>query len=221
MTYLQLCVKLRERVASQGNGPAAVTAQSGMELKIVNWINEAYGEIQRLWIDWRFRWLEGTISTVSGTQEYAMPTTLAGWYKDAFYYDGSRLTVMPWDQYREERDGWTTVPNGKPEWIVIKPDNTLLLLPKPNAVYSIRYEGYKAIAQMAANADVPILPEEHHLAIVYKAMQYYGFHHDAPEVVSEGKYLYEQMLISLEASQLVGQEYKNQAVGNNLQIERP
>lgn len=218
MTFLELCVKLRERVASQGSGPASTVGQAGINLRIVNWINEAYAEIQRKWTDWRFRWYEGTLTTTTGVAAISMPAAIAGWYKDCFYYDGSNIPVMEWEQYRLERDSWDDADDDEPSFIVIKPDNSLILLPAPAAVYNIRYEGYAVIDELSGNADTPILPAECHMTIVYKAMEYYGVHHDAPEVIAEGRELYTKAMIALESSQLPGMEYRSQAVGNNLQI---
>lgn len=218
MNYLQLCVRLRERVAAQGNGPPNTVGQSGVYLRIVNWINEAYGEIQRKWIDWKFRWHEGTLTTTTGLSAYAMPAAIAGWYKDCFYYDGSPLPVMEWEDYRVERDSWDGVAAGEPQIIVIKPDLSILVLPEPAAVYNIRYEGYLAVDELSGNTDTPIIPADWHMIIVYKAMEYYGVHHEAPEIIAEGQALYRTALQSLEAGQLNGMEYRNRAVGNDLRI---
>lgn len=218
MNFLQACEKLRERVAEKGTGPAAVTGQTGMNLRIVNWINAAYAEVQGLWTDWRFRWYEGTLTTVASTAAVALPAAIEGWYEDCFYYDGSPLSVMQWDEYRLERDSWDDVAEGPPQILVIKPDRSLIILPTPDDAYSIRYEGYKAVEAMAANTDVPIIPSGHQDIIVWKAMMYYGSFEDAPEVYNEGKNLYGNALIALEASQLPGQEYRRRSSGNNLQI---
>ncbi len=220
MNFLTLSVKLRERVAAQGSGPATTVSQTGIYLRIVNWINEAYAEIQRKWVDWKFRWYEGTITTSSGDGTYALPSAIAGWFTDCFYYDGTRVPVMPWEQYRLERDEWDDEANGTPEWIVIKPDNSLIILPTPAGTYSIRYEGFQVIDELSGNTDTPIIPADHHMAIVYKAMEYYGVHHDAPEILAEGRRLFDSAMNALEAQQLNGMGYRNQASGNDLQIDR-
>lgn len=218
MNYLELAVKLRERVASQGAGPTTTAGQTGIMLRIVNWINEAYAEIQRKWTDWKFRWFEGRITTAIGTNTYAMPSDIGGWFKDCFYYDGCRLPVMSWAEYRLERDSWDTANPGEPQILVIKPDGSLLILPTPDDVYSIRFEGYRSIQVLSQNDDLPILPTDFHMLIVYKAMEYYGFHQGAEETVAESRALYAPMLQVLEASQLNGQEYRAQAVGNDLVV---
>lgn len=217
MNFLELAVKLRERVAERGSGPAAVTGQQGMNARIVNWINEAYHEIQSLWTDWKFRWCEGELQTVAGQADIARPATVGGWNTKAFTCNGSPLPVMEWDLYRLERDGWTGA-TGRPQFIVLRKDGGLKILPTPDDVYDIAYEGWLSIQQMAANGDTPIIPASHQMVLVYKAMTYYGFFEDAPEVLAEGERLYKNALTALEADELPDQEYRRRSSGNNLRI---
>jgi len=95
MNYLQLVQRLSSEVGASGTGPSSVLAQSGANLRLVNWVNSAWLEIQGLhntwnWMRQKFQW-----ETVAGTGDY-LPTAITNqltgnlmtdlryWYKDTF-----------------------------------------------------------------------------------------------------------------------------------------
>ncbi|KKK65505.1 hypothetical protein LCGC14_2973440, partial [marine sediment metagenome] len=75
-TYLQLSQDVaRESGTVSGTNPTAVASQTGRLLKIVEWVAQAWVEIQNLHADWR--WMQKTFSgdTASGNGQY----TPASW----------------------------------------------------------------------------------------------------------------------------------------------
>ena len=57
MNNLQLCQRLRQEAGIAGNGPATTVDQPGELGRIVNWISQAYEDIQNNDLAWRFlRW---------------------------------------------------------------------------------------------------------------------------------------------------------------------
>jgi hypothetical protein len=80
-TFLALCNALHREVNAgpgdmPGSLPTTVVSQSGFPLRIVNWIADSWTEIQGQDRDWRWMLRQSTITTVSGTQDYSLETTL-------------------------------------------------------------------------------------------------------------------------------------------------
>jgi hypothetical protein len=64
-------------------------------------------------------------------------------------------------------------------------------------VYSIRGEYQKAARPFLSSSEIPSLPEEYHLLIVYGAMKKYAFYENAPEVAVSADSMYNSMLTRL------------------------
>ena len=80
------------------------------------------------------------------------------------------------------------------------------LWPIPDAVYTVNGEYYMDMQTMTLDADIPILPD-YHMAIVWKALMYYGAFEGAPEVYAHGQEQYEKLLSKLEINQLEKMTY--------------
>ena len=63
---------------------------------------------------------------------------------------------------------------GRPVYYTIKRDGRLALFPKPGAVYTVTLPYQRRPQLLARDTDIPLLPLKHHMAIIYKAMTYYG-----------------------------------------------
>jgi hypothetical protein len=93
--------------------------------------------------------------------------------------------------------------NGRPVVFAIKPNGKAVMLGQiPDDVYLISGEYQVLPTSMTADADVPAMPEHLHLAIVYKAMQFYGLFEAAPEVLSKGNTEFSRLMNQLEREQL-------------------
>lgn len=88
MNRLTLAQSLREKCGITGSGPSTTLSQTGEMLRVVNWIDEAWLQIQTL-SDW-WQWMRGDFSfdTIAAQREYvpsASPlslTNFARWYTD-------------------------------------------------------------------------------------------------------------------------------------------
>ena len=65
-TYLELCVHARRECRMAGTGPTAVTGQVGELERLVNWVSQAYTEIQNREMNWRWMRAPWTYSATSG-----------------------------------------------------------------------------------------------------------------------------------------------------------
>lgn len=230
MTYLELCKALRRECSVSGNGPAAVTGQTGEMARLVEWIKNADREIQQQWNDWNFLWASDSFNTISSQSLYDLTdetdmggapniitdfnhlakhdntSDLAGELR--IWVDGDPLFFIPWSEYQASSYTGTS----KPYQFTIRPDGKWLLLPTPNAVYAINFEYYKTPTLLAANGDISAIPVLYHDTIVARAMMFYGEYESAQEVLQGGAERYTEGYTSLmdkELPQTDGQRFSS------------
>ena len=219
MNHLQLVQRLHSESGSQGTTPANVTGQTGRNARLVNWIGTAYGDIQRLHESWLFRVDEFSFPTISGTQNYTPagvgiddlanwkydpdPNNLSGIRLYSSEVDEQDLIYLPWDDFRATyKFGSFRSQSTRPTIFSIKPDMSMDLWAIPDAVFTVNGEYIKTVDALSGNTDTPIIPADHHLIIVWKALMYYGAFEGAPEVYAHGAKEYGDMLVKLEINQL-------------------
>lgn len=210
MNFLTLAQRVRQECGISGTGPATVTGQTGEMKRVVDWTNQAWLEIQSSRPNWG--WMSKTfVKPLNiGVSEYA-GTDLA--LTDLRYWDKSLLTiqetqadesVLPFIDYNLFRVRYQvgTQTNNRPKEVSITPNNTLVFGPTPDKAYTISGRYFQTPSEMTANTDVPSLPSEFHMLIVYKAMEYYGVFENAAEVYEGGKAAYNRLFSRLVASEL-------------------
>lgn len=217
MNFLELCRSTREKCGISGNGPASVSGQSGEMLRIVNWVNEAWMEIQNLQTSWMWMRGEFTLSVVPGQSAYdktlAVPSgVFSHWHLDtlrtvgATSSDEQHLTHVGYRQFRDTYL-FSTRPTGRPSFFTVRPwDMALLLSPIPDAACTVQGEYQKSAQPLVANGDVPGLPTQYHMLIVYEAMKRYAAYEAAPEVMLGVREERQRMMAALMANQLMPAE---------------
>lgn len=216
MTFLQLVQRLRSECGVPGNGPSTVIGQTGEMLRLVNWINAAYEDIQLARPDWQWMRTSKTFNTTAHKQSYH-PTNISpdlamtdfshwaeskrGWIYLTSNGKGAEthIELADYDSFRDlylMGSGPTTY--GPPFVYAIAPaDKSILLGPNPDNVYTVTIEYFKAPQVLATDADVPTLPSRLHMMIVYRAMQKYGMFNAALEQVQQGETEYNRMFNKL------------------------
>jgi len=192
-----------------------------MNARLVNWIGTAYEDIQRLHESWLFRVGEFSFSTIDGTQNYTPDgvsiTDLAYWKYDpdpnnlsgirlySSESDEADLIYFPWDDFRATyKFGSARSQSGRPTIFSIKPDMSMDLWAIPDAVYTVNGEYIKTVDTLSTsdNTDTPVIPSDHHMIIVWKALMLYGSFEGAPEAYSHGEKEYKGALAKLKLNQL-------------------
>jgi len=216
MNYLELCVRVREEAGVSGAGPTAVTDQNGKLLKIVNWVQQAWIEIQIMRPNWLFMNEEFSFNTVAETRDYAATdysiTDLKLWDEESFLLyetaigesDQISLINLLYRTWRKQyRLGMNVRDSAKPAYITVLANNSIRFEPKPDKIYTIEGE-YKRTSQVfTANADVPTdFPLDFHMLIVWQALKYYGFYENSPETLDEAEVNFDNLLYRLEVEQL-------------------
>ena len=214
-TYLELTNSLILEAGVSSSTLAALTGVSGELLRLKNWIAQADLEIQELHFDWQFLREDVSFQTVAGQAHYTLvesgTTDLSEWKLDSFrtyltsggYGNETFLSEKNWDEFRDVYlfNTYRTT-QSRPIAIAEKPDKSLYLGPAPNDIYTITGEYYRTPTTLSADADVSDIPPRFHMAIVYKAMMYYGALEAAPEVYQSGEKQFNDMILKLEMNQL-------------------
>lgn len=216
MTYLELCVRLREEAGITGSGPTSVIDQQGQLKRLVNWVNQAWTEIQLMRPNWEFMHGEFTFDTTAETRDYLADdvsiTDLKLWDLDSFLMyektlgesDQVPLINLIYSDWRSGfRVGMNTRDSDRPVYAVRLPTNKIRLEPMPDKIYTIEGEYKRSSQSFTADADEPTnFPDDFHMLIVWQALKYYGHYENAPEALEEAEVNFDNLLYRLEIEQL-------------------
>lgn len=220
MNFLALAQKLVEKGGIAGTGPTSVIGQTGELKRAVNWINEAWLNIQELREDWD--WMRGSVSfqtvpqQATYTQQQAGITDLAEWLMNTSFcsfrtYDTNVgpnseifLNYITYDNYRDTYlYGNMRQSYARPLYITVTPDMSIALGQIPDSTnYTIVGDYFKTPTQMVENTDTPNLPDRFHMLIVYLALMYYGEYEQDEYVRATAEVNYNKMMGRLNISQL-------------------
>jgi len=229
-TFLQLAVKTRKNVRGTGSGPTSVSNQSGEYGRIVDWVADAYKEIQQRHSNWRWLRSRFNFNTVASTDTYAYTavtdsrlsatiTRFLRWITvdndglpnvTAYLTSGgvsgeNHLIFLPWSIFRSiYKFGAQSALTGQPVHYTVDPQNKLVLGPNPSGIYTIQGEYQMSPQILAADADEPEMPAEFHDVIMYRAMEKLAIDGAAVERLDRAIIEGGRMMRSLERSQLDG-----------------
>ena len=228
LTFLQAVNRLATEAGVTGNASsvAAVTGQTGMAARLVNWIAQAHTQLQLRHDNWAWLRSTFTVNTTSGDDTYAGTdctdsrlsaaiTRFDHWIpfddngspniKIYLTSDGvgtQRWMVnLPWSYFVAiYRRG--TQNNGVPVHVTIDPQHNLVLGPKPDGIYTITGEYQRSALQFTADADTPEFPGQYHDILWAQALEMYGRYNAAGEVLARGQVEGRAWLRQLERNQL-------------------
>ena len=225
-TFLQFCQATRRACGLPGSGPTTVTGQVLQMEKVIEYVALADAEIQGKWFDWDFLHVSTwSSSTVINEPSVTAPTTIGVWDEDSFYLDYStsnykKLPVLPHKDWRANYRQGVKVAQ-QPSHIVIMPDLSLILEPKPDAVYSLTADYWKRPVKMTADSDTSLIPEEYERIIVARAKVMYGEDIAAADLIISGQNEYDDLLDKLEAKYLPGQSRVRRSSDTGMITVRP
>lgn len=145
------------------------TAEARTRVKV--FLNERYRRLQTSIGLGRVRFVSSTFPTINGTYTYS-PVGLIKPLTLTLPAQNIVLDERSMDQIRLlDPDNSTT---GVPYFYVVQKFNaktvTLYLWPKPDAIYTIAYDGIATGADMTADSDIPAVPEDFHDVIEFGAV---------------------------------------------------
>ena len=114
----------------------------------------------------------------------------------------SYLAPIEWGDYKAIYQAGSQH-KGFPHLVAVSPDNSLAFGPKPSdgSAYRARTDYYEAPQDLVNETDVPNMPDQFHMLIVYDAMLNYGYSRVATEVLEASTVFSTPMLNQLRASQ--------------------
>lgn len=217
MNYLQLANRLRRKCRVSGSGFTTTQSTQVEEYyRLLDWVNEAWVDIQLKRTDWL--WMKKSMSfpTVLSQASYTVAqiglTDFANWDLDTFRTYNTAVGLnseiemdnISYDDWRSNYQlGALRSSTSRPIEFAVLPDLSIGVGPVPIAGYTVTGEYYKVPTEFALDADIPGLPVQYHMAIIYRAMMFYGASELASEVYQEGEKEFALMMNRLGMTQLV------------------
>jgi len=194
-TYLELCRTTRLMVGMQGVGPASVIDAQGVEEVLVRFVRDAYVDIQNLREEWNWLLTDGSFSTNIGQDEYDFLAVFISATPEFKKYKLNSLRITNSGGKKgylkyidrdvlEARYLNTTEQKLPTQYAVDPSNNSLLLKPIPDAVYTVDFRYWKSPEILALDATIPALPISFHNLIAYKAVEKMAVYLGASEVYS-------------------------------------
>lgn len=230
VTYLSLCQRAAVECGVASNTPIQTALQTvvgatGSLGRIVNWVSDAWTDIQMAHDDWD--WMRASnllgvglsFPTVAGVASYPLgigPGTVGvtvdnfgKWDRATFrnyttatgFLNEMFLDEIPFDTWRDSYMlGAMRTVQTRPVAIAVGPDQSLCLGPPPNGLYTVTGDYFVAPSQMVLDTDVPLgLPQRFFMLIVYYAMVKAAGYESAPELAQRGSSEAARMFAQLQA----------------------
>lgn len=176
MNRLELVRRLRQEAGvgagSAGTGPSSTINQTGEYKRLVDWVDGAWSEIQREH-KWDFLWESATVTVLSGDHLVAGSIPAGRYVQSSAFVGAKPLEYMPWRRFSAAYPD-ALLTDGEPSAWSVRPDKALVVNYKPLDDTDIIVERYKNPIAMTADTDIPAMPVEHHMAIVWKALLLYS-----------------------------------------------
>lgn len=214
MNLLQLTQRLRQEGGVSGNDNTVANA-AGEWKRLVDWVVDAWVDIQEEETEWDFMREDFSFTTTPGQAEYApdgAPLSLTDfrrWMNNTFRLqqtgigDEVFMSQLPYDNFRNIfQFGTYRDQEAVPYTISIHPSKSLILGPKPLGAYTVLGQYYKLPETLVDDTDEPSFPERYHMIIVWRALLSYGGFEMAEEAVARANREYLKIMDRLRFDQL-------------------
>jgi len=201
MNFLQLVQRTRREVGISGNGPVSVTAQLGEMQRLIDWVRDAYVDIQNSQPYWN--WLHKTASLILPAGEQIFhPVTSWGIYplryeRDSFWLYatddgpafGGHLTNDPYSKIRL----YDTPQTARPTGFIVLPTREIKFNAITDQEYNLTLDYYATAEELVLDGDVPSMPEQYQMSIVWRAVQLYADYEEVPYLRQTSTLKYSQV----------------------------
>lgn len=210
MNYLALCQKLVRKAGIPGVGPTTVVNQTGELLRVIEWVKDAWSEIQTKHTQWTFRWVYAQTQALALNGRIFDPTVdwainVSRFDTDTFKLNHTALGLTdqryvsfePWQSF-ESRFVIGPVQSGFPSVFSVRPDGKVMFNTQLDDAYTAVFDYYRGTQFLAADADIPYLPVDHHDAIWQKALMLYAEFEEAGSLYATAKRDYKSLQNAME-----------------------
>lgn len=216
MNFLELANRVKRKCRITGSPMTSINNQIEEYQRVLDWVNEAWVDLQLSRENWLWMRASASCSTVLNQSVY-LPTTdfaltdFGNWAINTFRtYQTSagkaselRANPISYDQWRDYwQFGATRFTPSRPIEMCVTPTLALGVGPTAVAGYTLTADYYKVAAELNLAIDIPSLPPQYHMVIVYRAMMYYGASEAASEVYQEGEKEYKRFMYLITLNQL-------------------
>ena len=220
MDFLELARRTARKCKINRSSLTAVTSLPENLACIVDHVDEAWMDIQMAHTDWGWMRAPASFVTVAGQAVYPLGTT-AGTVgvSEAAFGEWARNTgrryltavgtnseipvgYVPYEYWRNayQLGAPRNVPI-PPTCLSISPTKAICL-PPALAGYTVTLDYFQAPTHLVSATDEPSLPSQFHMAIVYRAMMFYGSGEVSPEAYNEGEAEFTKMMARLDSARL-------------------
>ena len=214
MTYLEICQTVRILAGAQGTGPISVEDgdTSGYETNLVRFVDTTYIDIQNARNNFKFLRASDTWNTTADLSTYTIlhiPIDIKTIESIRVQKDSKWKYLVELDYDEAEYRFVNTLDSDEPVYFSREPGTgDIKMYPTPDNVYPVHLEYYRKPETMGLNEDVPMLPEEFHLAIVYKAADRFASFLGSPEIDEEYREAYRVMFQRLCSRQVPARDMR-------------
>ena len=165
-TLLSICQEVSNIVGLQGT-IQSVSTVSGYQATLIQYIKNAYEDIQSYRDEWDFLRTSVDISLTAGDTTYTPTSDVDKWDIFHIYYDSKPLTVVSDDYYIQSKmsESGQSLPS-----FVSQNDTTKVLSFNPaDSSYTVTAYYWSVAETLSANTDVPSIPTPYHKLLIYRA----------------------------------------------------
>lgn len=210
MNFLDLCKATARESGTVAGLPSfsTIAGATGRLDKLVNWVRDAWVNIQNERTDWLFRIATFEQPLTIGTKTYTAGTlgiSSTGFIPDtpmgnsmSLYdpaigqADEGVIAQVSWHEWRDAYDRGVHDANRPTVWAQA-PDGSLCIGPKPDKAYTLRGTYKLAPQRLTLDADIPIIPEDFHGVIVGEALRLMADSDEAYEQLRVKAAIYEKL----------------------------
>lgn len=182
-------------------------------------VRSSWSDLQNQREDFKFMWEEVTFNTNVGVHEYSNSSIMtnagntfgvAKWKKGSIYKDEEKLTEIDWNYYREYES--EILSEDSNIYVIKEYRDAGLILPTPTVSASIQAEFYRTPQILDKNTDIPLLPEEFHYLIVWKALEDVASYLGNPSIYERHSYKADILENKLMRSQVPSKAIKKKPI---------
>lgn len=178
MNFLEIVKRAWVESGQSGDGPASVTGMSGHQQRFVNWVRNAWSDIQRSHEEWSFLKAVAEFSLVPAQESVIIASM--GVYDlkiplKVFILIGGQWSELGLVVSSSASSDYLRLnkQSGRP-CIAYFSNGVLSFDTIPDAAYSLRVHYRKTPQELSANTDIPLCESMYHMAIVWGAVKRYA-----------------------------------------------